>query len=310
MTLHEKLQTFAFSHKFLKSKGALSLALILSRIAQGKKFPLDESDFVTEKKGQVKGLSGEATQKILSEYGISRVLAKEGGRTSRGSMANMQAYLQFLNDLHQEKSLFDLEKVEKWWIEQVRNYFAAFPLRIRLDQALSLQHSIRGLIAEATKRQQESTGTMVVGAVMQHLVGAKLQVLYPELEIDHHGFSVADQPTKRTGDFFLNGSVIHVTTAPTERLLQVCKENLSAGDTPIIITTAKGVISAENLMESTALVGRVETLELEQFLVTNLSEWSHFNPTDRKQALLQLLNAYNNIVESCETDPSLKIELS
>ena len=310
MTLQEKLQTFAFKHKFLKSKGTLSLALILNRIFQEKTFPLKESDFVTEKKGQVKGLSGEAAQKILSEYGITRVLAKEGGRTSRGSMANMQSYIHFLNNLYHEDSSFDLKEIEQWWIQQVRSYFAAFPLRIKLDQALSLQSSIRGLMAEALKRQQDSTGTMVVGAVMQHLVGAKLQVLYPEKAIDHHGFSVADQPTKRTGDFFINGSVIHVTTAPTERLLHVCKENLRAGDTPIIITTGKGVISAENLMEATALIGRVEILELEQFLVTNLSEWSSFNPADRKVALLRLLDSYNQIVELCETDPSLKIELA
>ncbi|MDQ8191158.1 DUF4928 family protein [Roseibacillus persicicus] len=310
MSLPEKLQNFASSHKFLGSKGALSLALILTRIAMEKSFPLLETDFITDKKGQVKGLSGEAVQKILSDHGISRVLAKEGGRTSRGSIGNMQAYLIFLNDLKASDSALDLGQVEKWWIEQIKIYFAASPLRIRLDQSQSIQAAIRSLLAEAVKRQQESTGAMVTGTVIQHLVGAKLEVLYPCEKIAHHGASVADSSSKRTGDFFLNNTVIHVTTAPAEKLLRICEDNLKQGHSPLIITTSKGVISVENQIEGTALQDRIETIEIEQFLVVNLTEWSNFSPSGRRDSLEQLLEAYNRIIEECETDHSLKIEIA
>lgn len=109
MPLDDELQSFASNHNFLKSKGALSLALILTRLAKDETFPLQEADFVTAQKGQVKVLSGEAIQKILSEHGIHRILAREGGRTSRGSMGNMQDYLSLLNQLQEREPKFDLE---------------------------------------------------------------------------------------------------------------------------------------------------------------------------------------------------------
>ena len=36
-------------------------------------------------------------QRILADHGITRVLAEEGGRTSRGSVGLMQKYVEFLN---------------------------------------------------------------------------------------------------------------------------------------------------------------------------------------------------------------------
>lgn len=36
-------------------------------------------------------------QAVLNRHGITRVLAAEGGRTSRGSISNMREYVAFLN---------------------------------------------------------------------------------------------------------------------------------------------------------------------------------------------------------------------
>lgn len=44
---------------------------------------------VAGSKGQVLGLGVSAVQAILSDYGINKVLAAEGGRTSRGSINNI-----------------------------------------------------------------------------------------------------------------------------------------------------------------------------------------------------------------------------
>jgi hypothetical protein len=43
-----------------------------------------------------------------------------------------------------------------------------------------------------------------VGAILQHLVGAKLDVVLGNGKITHHGFSVADQPSERKGDFYIH----------------------------------------------------------------------------------------------------------
>lgn len=84
--------------------------------------------------GQVQGLGREAVQRILTDYHITQTLAEEGGRTSRGSIANMQNYVALLNDLH-SRGLADPTTIEHWWIERIRDHFAAKPLRLRYNSS-------------------------------------------------------------------------------------------------------------------------------------------------------------------------------
>jgi len=78
----------------------------------------------------------------------------------------------------------------------------------------------------AFNRQKEMPGMMVAGAVMQHLVGAKLEIMSVDVSIEHRGFSVADSPGGHKGDFLVHDAAIHVTTAPTEALIRKCQDNL------------------------------------------------------------------------------------
>ena len=84
----------------VNSKGSLSVALYLSRAAKERGLPLSPESMVTDKEGQVKGLGASVIRKILKEYGITRTLAEEAGRTSRGSMGLMTRYVALLNSLH------------------------------------------------------------------------------------------------------------------------------------------------------------------------------------------------------------------
>ena len=145
---------------------------------------------------------------------------------------------------------------------------------------------------------------------MQHLVGAKLELLYPDIDFDHHGYSVADGPTGRSGDFEFGESSIHVTNFPNGALMQKCRDNLDKGLSPLIISSGKGAAFAEEMASGMGLDKRVEVLDIEQFLVTNLLEWSSFSASQRKAHFSALIIRYNTIVEICETDPSIKIELA
>ena len=145
---------------------------------------------------------------------------------------------------------------------------------------------------------------------MQHLVGAKLEMLYPDHDFDHHGYSVADAPTGRVGDFDFGESSIHVTNSPSTALMQKCRDNLDQGVNPLIISSTKGAAFAEEMASSLGLDKRIEVLDIEQFLVTNLLEWSSFSASQRKGHFSVLVDHYNRIVGDCETDPSLKIELT
>lgn len=308
MKLEDRLHAFASEHKFFGSKGALSVALVVTRIAARESLPLEPSALKTSRKGQVRGLGGPAVQKILSEHGIKRILAKEGGRTSRGSIDNMQAYVALLNELH-KASLVDFQAIEEWWIARVIEFFSKSPLKLKLDPGKSIREALSGVLGEAAARQAESTGTMTLGAVMQHLVGAKLSVLFPEENIESHGFSVADAPTARAGDFGINGYVIHVTARPTEALVNLCEDNLSGGLMPMVVTSAEGVVSMDSLSKGTNAATRIEVLDIEHFLVTNIAEWSGFRCNERKSSIGRLIEEYNRIVDQAETDPSLRIEV-
>lgn len=264
---------------------------------------------MTAAQGQVLGLGKGAVQAILKDYGIPKVLAAEGGRTSRGSMGNMQDYVAFLN---KQATLpgFDIKVVESWWVDRVRDFFESSPLKLKVDTGSTLKACLVGIFEEAKRRQSENRGSTVLGAVMQHLVGAKLEMLYPDQMIQHSGYSVADSPTGRSGDFEIGDCVIHVTTAPAKLLLQKCLDNLDRGLRPLVISTNAGAAMAETLADEEGMIKRIEVLDITQFLVSNMLEWTAFDGSRRRNTFEELVARYNVIVEACETDPSLKIEVA
>lgn len=305
--LEAKLSQFA-ADQSIRGKGALCVVLFISRLARDTGLPLKADDLVTEGTGQVLGLGKGAVQKILTEHGIPQVLAEEGGRTSRGSLGNMRSYVDFLNTLHRAR-LADMVAIEGWWISKVKEHFSAKPLCLRFDASKGMQAIVQDILAQAKKRQQESTGTMYQGAVLQHLVGAKLELAMPELEVEHNGFSVADSFSDRSGDFVLDDSIIHVTTSPGEAVIRKCQKNLDAGAKPIILTLLAGVAVARGLAANAGIDTRVDIMDAEQFLAANLHEISLFKTSERRSTLLKLVETYNRIVDEKETDPSLRIEL-
>jgi hypothetical protein len=139
--------------------------------ARDKSLPLDPEQLITHGGGQVLGLGKQAVQNILLRHGIGRVLAQEGGRTSRGSLGNMRTYVEFLNGVYQELGSVDLDEVEQFWVQQVERFFAAKPFTLRLDGSLSLRMVIRSLLGQAADRQREQKGTTFQGTMLQHLVG-------------------------------------------------------------------------------------------------------------------------------------------
>ncbi len=302
--IDSRLEDFALQHN-IRTKGQLCVVLVVTRIAAGEAFPFDARQFVTAGSGQVKGLGKAAVQNILRDHGIHKTLAEEGGRTSRGSMGLMQTYLNFLNETLDDSST--LPDVEHFWIQRVRQFFDAKPFRLHLDRSKNLQSAFQDLIQQAELRQVASPGTTYVGALFQHLVGAKLKVILPDKHFDTYGYSVADSPKARQADFEVGDHAIHVTTFPTESLIRKCAENLRHNLRPIIITSSRGAVVADSMSHHLGIRDRIEVIELAQFLAANLLEWSRFDSGQQTDALRQLIAAYNDLVDAHETDPSLRI---
>lgn len=307
MTSLEKALTQFRDANSLKSKGQLAVMLHITRLALEKGLPLDPETLRTDKEGQVKGLGKGRVQNILKDHGIIRVLAEEGGRTSRGSLGNASDYACFLNVLHKEKQV-DLPAIEKWWTARVQDYFSSKPFTLKFDPSKSLRSIVSDLLAQAMKRQKDNPGTTYAGTVLQHLVGAKLDLILPEEKrVTHYGANVADSPTSRAGDFVLDDVAIHVTTSPSEALIRKCKANIEAGLRPVIVTIADSRAGIESIAKGFEIEGRIDVIEVEQFIATNILEWSQFAEKSQRIEVTRLISKYNEIIQHVETDPSLAI---
>jgi uncharacterized protein (DUF1800 family) len=220
-------------------------------------------------------------------------------------MGLMKTYLAFLNE-HADAS--ELSEIETWWVARVQQFFSAKPFKFHMDQSKTISTAIGHLIRQAEARQSENVGTTYVGALFQHLVGAKLSVAIPNVDIISHGYAVSDDASARSGDFHLGDSVLHVTTFPQEALMRKCQRNLQDSKRPIIVTGQRGAVVADSLLEHAGLRDRVDMYEISQFLSINVNELSRFSSANNRTTLSEILTKYNEIVDAVETDPSLKIE--
>ncbi len=303
-----RLAQLASDHSML-GKGFLGLALVITEMASTDGLPLDVGKLMTTGGGQVRGAGGGRVARILRAHGIERRLSTEGGRTSRGTPAKAIAYAQFLNE-NLAGCPDQLPEVMDFWIERIREFFAAKPFLLRLDPALGISGTIRALIVQVQERQKETAGATLVGTVVQHLVGAKIEVRL-ELsagEIARYGASVKDDG-RRTGDFEIGDTVIHVTTAPTQLLIEKCAQNIHQGLRPIIVTSAERLAVAKALIADNESEGRVDVFDYEQFLAANVFEIGRFEAAGRRAAFAAIIEQYNRIVSVVESDPGLKIEL-
>lgn len=302
----DRLRSFQTENNIF-TKGTLSLVVQFTRLVSSRSYPLNSDDFQTGGKGQVAGLGGYNLKKILNEHGVTQILSSEGGRTSRGSMGLMLKYVDFLNAWNAEEP-FNIEIVEHFWIEQVVEYFRNQPFVLTADTTRTIGANLDDLFEQAKRRQTQNPGTQYMGTVLQHLVAAKLCLILPIQSFEVHGASVADAPTERSGDFVINNTIIHCTTAPGAPLIEKCRLNIRGGCHPVIITIFDRVRTALDLASDAGLGGRVEVWDIQQFLSSNVHEHSLFDDARRNSTLSDIVDRYNKIVLLTETDPSLRIE--
>jgi len=222
-------------------------------------------------------------------------------------MGLMIKYVEFLNNWKIEENV-DFAVLERFWARQVQEYFDNQPFTLMADPSRTIGAGLDELFEQARKRQKENTGTQYLGTILQHLVAAKLSLVLPPDSLEIHGASVADAPTGRSGDFVINNTILHCTTAPGEPLMQKCKVNIRAGCLPIIITISERVRTTLDLASDAELNGRVEVWDIQQFLSANINEHSLFDGAARNARLADIVDRYNAIIDEKENDPSLRIE--
>ena len=307
--LRRRLEQFQSEQSFRDST-TLAVALFATRSALDWGVPSSVFDLLSIDSDHLGQLEQEDVDYILSEHRVAGTLLSEKvvDAGASGLQDSMQAYVAFLNAIDDDEAV--LSEIEEWWIAQVKDYLRTQPFRLEFDPSWSFETVVQRLLDQVRHRQTDTPNTDLLDRVLKHLFGATLEIALggDTLNLEHHSASVADSPTRRPGDFKIDDAVIHVTTVPSQALLEKCGENLSSGYRPIVVTLFDSVDFGRRNADVVGIRDRVDIVAAEQFIVGNLHEWSKFQNTARATTLAGLVDKYNQIIDYCETDPSLRIE--
>lgn len=287
------------------ANGTIATTLILlERLKED--FNLDFDAHVAPGGAQIKGASGAAVATILKKFGEIRPFAKEGGRTNRGGQGDIRPLFKSLVALNlvsysEEDRNEVLTQFQKYLVERIRDFHNRQKIKLVFDSKLSTWQIIYNLL-KAAKEEGKA------GFVAQHLVGAKLQLRFPQLSISNESASTADLPTNRQGDFLIGNTVFHVTIAPMQAVFEKCLDNLSQGFKIYLLVPDAKLAAARQLGEQFCF-GQISVESLESFLSQNIDEISVFLDKNLKSSLVRLIEIYNERVDAVEIDKSLIIEL-
>ncbi|QIZ51850.1 DUF4928 domain-containing protein [Dickeya zeae] len=286
----------------------MNAGLIVSRMmADG--IPITDDRLYSEGKSQVRGLSGSTIAKILEQHGETRVFTREGGRTSRGTISLAAAFREVLNNIsvdenHPVDTACISFQLEEFFTKCVRlDYFDKQRITVDIDHTKPVSVVVGDILKAAAERSDKPTG-----AVLQHLIGAKLQLRFPDIEIGSDRANAADLHTDREGDFQVGTTAFHVTTAPMEKLISRCVENKRAGYRPIILTLESKVLAARQMADNVGMSEQISVQAAEIFIGNNIEEISVYDGDRIREGLARLIRTYNNRIDAIEVDKSLMID--
>lgn len=284
----------------------LCAALAVLEFAR-KKYPFTRKDYFTPH-DQVSGMGGPSIAKILKRYGETRAYLTEGGRTTRGARSSAEALAGRINkEAYQGASEIDrnpvVNNLQRWVVHKIQEtYLDKQRLKVDINPRDPLHIVVKHILEAAVAINK-------AGPVAQHLVGAKLQLRFPTLEIPNFGVTTADSQLKRQGDFEIGQTVFHVTVAPADPLFQKCNNNYRSGLRVVVIVPNAKREAALQLAEIRNLQEAIDIYGLEDFLGQNLGEIGEFSEGLIAGNWLKLLEIYNQRVQAIESDTGLLIEI-
>lgn len=298
------------SLKFVKANngpanGTIAAALVvLNRLLID--YNLDFESHVAKGGMQIKGASGTAVATILKYFGEERPFAKEGGRTNRGGPSEIKALLVTLKQLNLENLKEnarndELRIMQSFLVDRVRDFHNRQKIKLTFNPLNSTWHIIHNVLQMATVEGK-------AGYVAQHLIGAKLELRFPNITISNEPASAADLQTQRPGDFLIGHTAFHVTVSPMPAVYEKCRHNILQGYQPFLLVPDSKLIgtrqNAEQISEN-----QISVESIESFVSQNLNELSSFDKNNLSDSLKELVMIYNKRVDEVETDKSLMIEL-
>lgn len=287
------------------ANGTIAAALVvLERLKQN--YNLNFDSHIAPGGMQISGASGSAVAEILRRLGETRPFAREGGRTNRGGPGEIKSLLITLTglgleNLSEEDRNTVLGSFQIYLVGRVQDFHNKQKIKLVFDLKLSTWQIVKNLLEAARNEGKD-------GTVAQHLVGAKLKLRFPELEIENNAASTADKPTGRQGDFFVGDTAFHVTVAPMTPVFEKCLVNVAEGYKAYVVVPAAKLNAAREMAQQIC-GGQIAVESLESFVSQNIDELSQFKGENLKTNFVELVKIYNARVDLVEIDKSLMIEL-
>ncbi len=85
------------------------------------------------------------------------------------------------------------------------------------------------MLNTARRRADQPTGSW------RSIVGAKLELRFPDSHVGRDKANAADLQTSRQGDFQLGNTAFHVTVSPMQKLVARVRENMREGFRPVVL---------------------------------------------------------------------------
>lgn len=287
------------------ANGSIATALVVLHRLQNE-FNTDFNSHIANGGMQIKGASGAAVASILKSFGEKRPFAKEGGRTNRGGPSEVKSLLKTVSILQLDKlSEYNrnsiLHEMQKFLVDRVKDYHNRQKIKLTFNPSLSTWFIIHNLLITAINEGK-------AGYVAQHLIGAKLQLRFPNLQISNESASTADMQTNRPGDFLIGHTAFHITVAPMQAVFEKCRYNISQGYKPFLLVPDSKLIGTRQNAEEWC-EQRISVESIESFVSQNIDEISIYNKENLSTNIKDLILIYNKRVDLVETDKSLMIEL-
>lgn len=292
------------------NRNVMAAGIAVERILRDS-FPLDADTVTTNGGGQVRGLSGTMIANILAQHGETRPFASEAGRTSRGTIQMSVKLGQLVTDAFngatptEADRLIVADALEEYFIGRIRDDYLN---KQRIKVALDTRKPVAKVVSDILTAAQARADATAAGTVLQHLVGAKLELRFPDEEIGRDRANAADQQTDRQGDFQIGSTAFHVTMSPMAKLADRARANIMDGYRPVVIVPENKVDFAVGLFDSVGLGELVSVQSAETFIGTNIEELAGYGTTNIRAGVVALVRRYNERIEAVEDDKSLRIE--
>jgi hypothetical protein len=259
---------------------------------------------ILSKGGEISG-SRAGLRNVLTTYGLPENYLKEV--TTRQAHQDGQRFLEALGygakiaKLKAEEREGQLVGAIQELLSHATKWLQRQHLKVSCDRQSAPGEWVRSILEEAKGRSG--------GRVEQHLVGAKLELRHPDVEIPNFPSHASDSATGRTGDFRIGTTCFHITATPGQALLRKAAENLSAGLHPYLLVPRDQVSKAYHLAEDQGIFSRISILGIEDFVAANIVEMCAGKQEEFAAKLQAIIERYNRRLKEVETDTSLEIEL-